>query len=141
MFKEEQYLKVKTVNGSPTVSPVAEIIVPNSTLDDNGNGTVTITFPSGADGITRVVASVSINTNAGSTALTDYEYFVSGTTTLTLPTAVGNTNKYSVKNTGSNTVTIATTSSQTIDGSSSITMAVPNTSLSLISDGANWRIV
>lgn len=91
--------------------------------------------------ISRSINSISSNTSAGSTAYTDYVYLASGTTTLTLPTAVGNTNLYTVKNTGSNTVTIATTSAQTIDGSSSATLPVANTSLSLISDNANWRVV
>lgn len=94
-----------------------------------------------ASGITRSISSVSSATAAGATALTDYVYFVSGTSTLTLPTAVGNANRYTIKNTGSNTVTIATTSSQTIDGSVSITLSVSNTSIDLVSDGANWRIL
>jgi hypothetical protein len=93
-------------------------------------------------GLTRSVNVISANTNAGAAAITDYVYLVSGTTTLTLPTAVGNTNLYTVKNTGVATVSIATTSAQTIDGSASpITLPVANTSLDLISDNANWRIV
>ena len=91
--------------------------------------------------IRRSISSISTPTTAGSAAATDYVYFVSGTTTLTLPTAVGNTNLYTVKNTGVATVTIATTSAQTIDGSSSASLPVANTSLDLISDGSNWRIV
>lgn len=92
-------------------------------------------------GISRSINSISSNTNAGSAANTDYVYFVSGTTTLTLPTAVGNTNRYTVKNTGAGTIIIATTSAQTIDGSASASLPVANTSLDLISDNANWRIV
>lgn len=95
----------------------------------------------GGSGITRTVSSISAPATAGATASTDYVYFVSGTTTLTLPTAVGNTNEYVVKNTGAGTVTIATTSAQTIDGSSTASLPVANTSLTLISDGSNWRIV
>lgn len=92
-------------------------------------------------GITRSVNSISSPATAGATAKTDYVYLVSGTTTLTLPTAVGNTNLYSVKNIGTNTVTIATTSAQTIDGSSTVTLPVKYTSLDLISDGSNWNII
>jgi len=105
------------------------------------DGTWAVPSGGGGSGITRSVNSISSPATAGSTASTDYVYFVSGTTTLTLPTAVSNTNKYTVKNTGSNTVTIATTSAQTIDGSSTASLPVPNTSLDLISDGSNWRIV
>jgi len=106
-----------------------------------GGGTTVITG-GGGSGITRSVNVISTATSAGATSSTDYVYLVSGTTTLTLPTAVGNTNLYTVKNTGANTVSIATTSSQTIDGSTApITLPVANTSLDLISDGSNWRII
>jgi hypothetical protein len=59
---------------------------------------------------------------------------------LTLPTAVGNTNTYYIKVT-SGTLTINTTSSETIDGSTSITISVPDTARTLISDGSNWKIM
>ncbi|NBX97440.1 hypothetical protein EBQ81_01050, partial [bacterium] len=92
--------------------------------------------------IQRSVNVVSTATAAGSATATDYIYLVSGTTTITLPTAVGNTNRYTIKNTGTNTVSIATTSSQTIDGSSSpITINVQYVTLDLISDGSNWNII
>lgn len=85
---------------------------------------------------------VSTNTAAGSAANTDYVYLVSGTTIITLPTAVGNTNRYTIKNSGTGVISIATTSSQTIDGSASpITINVQNVSLDLISDGSNWNII
>ena len=90
--------------------------------------------------ITRVVSSISSPTTLGAAASTDYVALVSGTTTVTLPTAVGNTNLYRIKNSGVATVTIATTSAQTIDGSATASLPVPNTSLSIISDGSNWRI-
>jgi len=97
--------------------------------------------PSGGSGITRSVSNISTTQTAGATASTDYVYLISGTTTLTLPTAVGNTNRYTLKNVGANTVTINTTSSQTIDGSTSLTMAVQYTALDVISDGTNWNII
>ena len=85
---------------------------------------------------------VSTNTAAGSAASTDYVYLVSGTTTITLPTAVGNTNRYTIKNSGTGVVSIATTSSQTIDGSSSpITINVQYVSIDLISNGTDWEII
>jgi len=92
--------------------------------------------------------TVKLSTNVISTATTaanvidtEYVYLVSGTTTLTLPTAIGNHNTYRVKNTGVATVTVATTSAQTIDGSTTASLPVANTSLTLVSDNANWRIV
>jgi hypothetical protein len=57
----------------------------------------------------------------------------------TLPTAVGNTSIYQIKNIQSASVTLAATSSQTIDGSS-LTVD-PGQSFTLISDEGNWVII
>ena len=79
---------------------------------------------------------------AGSLPNTDYIYLVSGSFTVTLPTAVGNTSRYDIKNIRSgSTATIATTSTQTIDGSLTATLPVQYTSLTLVSDNANWSII
>ena len=91
--------------------------------------------------IKRIISSISTATNADALAAHDYAYLVSGTTTLTLPTAVGNANKYTVKNVGDNTITINTTSSQTIDGSTSIAINTKYSSVDLVSDGSNWLII
>jgi hypothetical protein len=113
---------------------------PSATTFLRGDGSWATPSGSGG-GITRSVNNISTNTTAGAAANTDYVYLISGTTTLTLPTAVGNTNRYTLKNVGTGTVTINTTSSQTIDGSTSITMAVRYTALDVISDGTNWNII
>lgn len=72
------------------------------------------------------------------------DYMVECTTntfTITLPTAVGISGRvYVVKNTGTGTITINTTSSQTIDGSLTQTLAQWD-SMQLISNGANWLIM
>jgi len=67
----------------------------------------------------------------------------SGNLTMTLPTAVGTTNGYTVKkiDSSSNTVTIATTSSQTIDGGSTAVIRVQYASISVVSNGSNWLII
>lgn len=103
---------------------------------------VDVTFAStgGPGGSTRSITSVSTTTSAGDTAGTDYVYLCSGTFDITLPTAVGNTNLYTIKNVGSGIITIKTTSSQTIDGQATIVMPVQFTSVDLISDTANWNI-
>lgn len=68
----------------------------------------------------------------------DYLIECSGSFTVTLPTAVGVEGKhYIIKNNGSLIITIATTSSQTIDGVTSMTLAA-HSSIQLISTGANW---
>ena len=92
-------------------------------------------------GYENITLSISTNTTAANVVNINYTYLASGTTTLTLPTAVGNLNQYTVKNIGTGIVTIATTSSQTIDGSTTAVMPVKYTALSIISDGANWNLI
>lgn len=101
---------------------------------------LTIAATGGGGGTIRSINSISSDTTAGSTAGTDYVYLVSGTTTLTLPTAVGNTNLYTVKNVGTGVVTINTTGGQSIDADTTVTMPVQYTSVDLISGGANWNV-
>jgi hypothetical protein len=69
--------------------------------------------------------------------------FTSGTDTLTLPTAVGITGRiYIYKNISGNNGVIATTSSQTIDGTAAPLTAIANKkSYLLMSNGANWIII
>ena len=128
-------------------TPASGYITSLTTTGTSGAATVTSgvlnipQYAGGGTGITRNVSSISTATTAGATAATDYVYNVTATCTLTLPTAVGNTNKYTVTNAGaSTTVTIATTSSQTINGSTTATFSAQYVSYDLISDGANWII-
>ena len=68
----------------------------------------------------------------------------SGAFTVTLPTAVGNTGQiYTIKRTSSaaNNVTVGTTSSQTIDGSTTYVLSAQYKYVSVVSDGANWSII
>jgi len=66
----------------------------------------------------------------------------SGTYTVTLPTAVGFTGQYTVKNSGTGIITLATTSSQTIDGYASATLVLNQyDSYTLRSNNANWIII
>lgn len=96
----------------------------------------------GGGGITRSINNISGTTSAGSTASTDYVYnATSGTFTITLPTAVGNTNLYIIKNSGTGIVTVATTSSQTIDGVTTQVIPTQYSSISMVSDGANWILL
>ena len=64
--------------------------------------------------------------------------------TVTLPTAIGNTGRVvEVKNasTSTNTITIATTASQLIDGASTATITTARASLTFRSIGIGWVIV
>jgi lysophospholipase L1-like esterase len=111
------------------------------------------TIASFAAATTAPTSGVSIFTSLGlnyvaktaNYTLTSSDYLVNCTSnsfTITLPTAVGCAGRiYIIKNTGTaTTITIATNSSQTIDGSAPgiITTLTP---LRLMSDGANWITV
>lgn len=73
---------------------------------------------------------------------TDYTIdCTSGTFTVTLPTAIGSDGKiYNIKNSGTGVITVATTSSQTIDGALTRTLAQYD-NLQIQSTGANWIII
>jgi nitrogen fixation protein len=132
----------RTAISSPAVGLIVyQTDATEGTYEYTSSGWRLINASGSGGGITRSVNNISTTTTAGATASTDYVYLVSGTTTLTMPTAVGNTNRYTIKNVGTNTITINTTSSQTIDGSTSITISVRYTTLDLISDGTNWNII
>jgi hypothetical protein len=62
--------------------------------------------------------------------------------TITLPTASGIAGRVYVikKMVAANTLTIGTTSSQTIDGSTTVTVTTLNQSYTLVSDGSNWLV-
>lgn len=99
------------------------------------------TGPAGADGSDGRLSTIVItsgNVTAGSTANTDYTYIISGAHTVTLPTAVGNTNLYRIKNAHTAQVALAFTSGQTADGGG-ITLN-PNASVDLTSNNTEWKI-
>jgi hypothetical protein len=103
---------------------------PNSTLDVRGS-------------MSNNLRIFSVNTSADAT---DYHLIFSGTSaaTLTLPDATTIAGRsYVVKNVSSNAsaLTIATTSSQTIDGLSSWTLSQSNKTITLISNGSNWYAI
>lgn len=62
--------------------------------------------------------------------------------TITLPTAVSITGRtYTIKNINAATVTVGTTSSQTIDGVTTYTLATQYKYVTVQSDGANWQVI
>lgn len=106
---------------------------------------VDVTFTSsgggGGAGITRSVNSIAVDTLAGNSTTTDYVYLAAGTLNLTLPSTVGNSNLYTVKNTGAGTVTITPQAGELIDGQSNLQLPVQFTSVDLISNNSgNWDI-
>lgn len=59
---------------------------------------------------------------------------------VTLPTAVANVNRYTIKNVDATDKTIATTGGQTVDGGPTRTIAADAT-LDILSDNANWFVL
>lgn len=91
-------------------------------------------------GTTRSINNISTSQTAGDTSGTDYVYICSAGIALTLPTAAGNTNLYTVKNTSTSSVLVNTTGGEMIDTSPTVIMPVQFTSVDLISDSTNWQI-
>jgi len=109
---------------------------------DAGTGDVILTFAAGGGGggITRSINVISTTTTGAAVALTDYVYLMSGTFTYTQPTAVGNTNRYTLKNTSTGIITVVFTGIQTGDGSTTITLNA-NEAIDLISDNTNYNVI
>jgi hypothetical protein len=92
-----------------------------------------------------------INTVSAGLTLDETYYTVicntnGGAFTVTLPTAIAPSatvkyGPYRIKNSGTNALSIATTSAQTIDGKAApLILLSKNSSVDLISDQANWWI-
>lgn len=110
-----------------------------ATIATTGNYSDLIGVPA-TTGISRQIISISTNTTAAATASTDYIYLVTGSPTLTLPTAVGNKNIYTVTNVGVGTPIVAFTSGQTGNGSSTVPLTRAGMSLDFVSDNSNFMI-
>lgn len=80
------------------------------------------------------------NATAGSAIGTDYIFLCTGNCTITLPTAVSNFNKYTIKNAGVAIITIVFTAGQDADNSTTISLN-PGVALDFISNNTNWLII
>ena len=118
----------------------------------NGTGSITLSTPqdiatTSSPTFSGLILSVVTKTGTYSILASDYVILCNtapGSFSVTLPTAVGRTGQmYHIKkiNSSINNVTIATTSSQTIDGDTSVVITTQYESYMVISDGANWSIL
>jgi hypothetical protein len=106
------------------------------------SGTTFTIASTASGGISRSIYNVTGATTAGSAANTDYVYNgTSGPYAITMPTAVSNTNRYTIKNSGVGAISIYTTSSQTIDGVTFYNLSKQYSAIDLLSDGSNWFVV
>lgn len=90
-----------------------------------------------------ITARLPLTVKSGAYTLTanDEICLVTATAAITLPTAASITGKvYTVKNTGSGTVTVDTTSSETIDGADDVELSSLD-AVTVASDGTNWVVV
>ena len=112
-------------------------------VNNNATKKVDVTFSAtgGGGGSVRSINSISTSQVAGSASGTDYVYICTGTITLTMPTASGNQNLYTIKNAGTGTITVLPDGGDTLGNDVSIIMPLRYTSVDLISDGiTNWNI-
>ena len=82
-------------------------------------------------------------TSTDSVAVTDHVvHATSGTFTLTLPTAVGIAGReFVIRNSGTGTITLGRTSSQTIDGVAANLVIAGKGFVEVVSDGAGWQVL
>lgn len=109
-----------------------------------GTGVALITDGSGNLRWGNGIASVSNSYTATSTATVIMANASGQSLTVTLPDATtlsGTIYRIKRLNSGANTVTIATTSAQTIDGQTTQILNLQYVSVDLISDGSNWSII
>lgn len=136
----------KTISGSSNtlsnigVASISATGTPSSTTYLRGDGSWSTPAGGGGSGIVRSIATITTTTTLGAAASTDYVALIGTSGVVTLPTAVGNTNRYTLKNVDTTNKTVSTTSSQTIDGSTTVTLT-PNTAIDVLSDNSNWWIV
>ena len=94
-------------------------------------------IPSGVLGLTKFLAQSGTVTATATSGIN--AYFFTGAGSLVLPTAVGNTAIFKVKNAHSANITVTFTGGQNADGSTSITL-IPDQALEFISNNANYNI-
>lgn len=147
---------VATLTGSQSLSnkTLASAVLSGSLTAGGGTGTSGQFLQSTGSGVqwatsgsTRAVlsktANYTVSTGDGDNVLVRTDC-TSGAVTITLYTAVGNTGKsVAVKkiDSSANAITIGTTSSQTIDGSTTYAISNQYNSITVVSNGTNWDIV
>lgn len=142
-----------TAAGNTTIS-LANSNLANSTIT-LGNATLTLGSTTSTVGnltasnltVSGITQAYTLQTAAYSPTATDHTIAcnpVEAGFSVTLPTAVGRTGKiYVIKkvDSGANIITVATTSSQTIDGATTRTLPRQYDAITVQSDGSNWIII
>lgn len=95
----------------------------------------------GGGGITRTVSVLSVSSTLAAIATTDYVLFPNVGIRLTLPTAISNTNLYTVKNMATSSVLVAASTGEDIDGSTTVLMPTQYEALNFNSNGSVWGVI
>lgn len=140
-----------STSGTLTVQPAAATTSHTLTMPAAQGTSNTVLTNDGSGGLSWAANGSSLI--AVTTVTTTYSILTSdgliicntagGAFTVTLPNAVGILGKRYVITKGdasTNILTVATTSSQTMDGVTTIRMATQGDDLVVISDGSNWRV-
>lgn len=149
-FKEDEWKKLGSIKGENKTAFVGglngsnglsayEVAVKNGFVGTEQEWLDSLQGSGGGGGTSRIVNTITTNTTLAAASNTDYIYFVDNAVTATMPTAIGNENQYFIKAISS-TALVDFSLGQTGDGSSSLSL-LENDSITLISDGANWRII
>lgn len=119
----------------------SNVTITYSNNDTTKNVDITIAATGGGGssvtGIVRSINSVSTSQAMGNTAGTDYVYLATAGIKLDLPSGVGNTNQYTIKNISNSSVLVAGTID---DDPSGIIMPVKYTSIDVVSNDTDWKI-
>ena len=139
---------LKTVTASTlalTATGVAPMTVASTTAVVNLNADLLDGLHASAFSTTRVIvvataASYSGTATSGTTViLCDTSL---NSVTVNLPTAIGNTATYEIKQISpANNMIIDPFGTETVEGDATITVVVNNESLTLVSDNTNWRVI
>lgn len=131
-------LTIYSNGNAPTIGGSGPNADQNFNIQSKGSGTVQA---NGFDITTTSVVSVTGTSTLSAVANRHYIILLGSGAVATLPTAVSNTSLYHLKNVHTASLTVAVTSSQTIDGGTGSLTILPKQCFTLVSDGSNWVII
>lgn len=131
-------ITAKAGDYAPTKSDLGLGNVDNTSDTNKPISTAVQTALDGKAGV--ALSTVTSVETIGNAAATHYIVLLGSGAVPTLPTAVSNASLYTIKNIYTAANTILTTSSQTIEGQVGYVITA-NESITIVSDGTNWRII